>query len=63
MVTTFSDGESTLRIMNAMERDEGEYQCVLSESSSTMIAMKYYDECVCVHVHVCVCGGGGGGIH
>ena len=36
VVTTFSDGESTLRIMNAMESDEGEYQCVISESSSTM---------------------------
>ena len=37
VVTTFSDGESTLRIMNAMESDEGEYQCVLSESSSTTV--------------------------
>ena len=36
VVTTFSDGESTLRIMNAVESDEGEYQCVVGESSSTM---------------------------
>ena len=55
VVTTFSDGESTLRIMNTMESDEGEYQCVLSESSSTTVAMKGVMMCVCV----CVWGGGG----
>ena len=40
MVTTFSDGESTLRIMNAVKRDKGEYQCVLSESSSIYHSMQ-----------------------